>query len=43
MGDSADQIGLGIAVRQVVTLERERIYALVLARVQAHLGPRRVA
>jgi hypothetical protein len=43
MGDSAEQIGLGIAVRQVVTLERERIYALVLARVQAHLGPRRAA
>ncbi|MGH6901266.1 MAG: hypothetical protein ACREIR_00840 [Geminicoccaceae bacterium] len=36
MRDSADLIGLGAAVRGVVTLERERIYALVLARVQAH-------
>jgi hypothetical protein len=43
MRDSAEQIGLGIAVRQVLTLERERIYALVLARVQAHLSPRRAA
>jgi hypothetical protein len=41
--DSAEQIGLGIAVRQVVTLEREQIYALVLARVQTHLAPRRAA
>jgi hypothetical protein len=43
MRESAEQIGLGIAVRQVLTLERERIYALVLARVQAHLSPRRAA
>jgi hypothetical protein len=41
--DSAEQIGLGTAVRQVVTLEREQIYAQVLARVQAHLVPRRAA
>jgi hypothetical protein len=43
MRDSAEQIGLGLAVRQVVTLEREQIYALVLARIQAHLVPRRAA
>jgi hypothetical protein len=43
MRDSAEQIGLGAAVRQVVTLEREQIYAQVLARVQAHLVPRRAA
>jgi hypothetical protein len=35
--------GLGAAVREVVTLEREHIYALVLARIEAHLGEGRVA
>jgi len=41
--DSADVIGLGAAVRRVVTLEREAIYDLVLARVQAHLIERHAA
>jgi hypothetical protein len=35
--ESADRSGLGAAVRRVVTLEREHVYALVLARVQDHL------
>jgi hypothetical protein len=35
--DSADVVGLGAAVRRVLTLEREQVYALVVARVQAHL------
>ena len=43
MRDSADVIGLGAAVRRVVTLEREQIYALVLARIQAHLIDRHAA
>jgi hypothetical protein len=30
--------GLGPAVREVVTLEREHVYALVLSRIEAHLG-----
>jgi hypothetical protein len=41
--ESADTLGLGGAVRCVVTLERERIYALVLARIQAHLTAPRAA
>ena len=41
--DSADTLGLGGAVRCAVTLERERIYALVLARIQVHLRARRAA
>jgi hypothetical protein len=40
---SADVIGLGAAVRRVLTLEREQIYALVVARVQAHLIERNAA
>jgi hypothetical protein len=39
--ESADSAGLGAAVRRVVTLEREHVYALVLARVQDHLTGRR--
>jgi hypothetical protein len=41
--ERADTLGLGGAVRCVVTLERERIYALVLARIQGHLAARRAA
>jgi hypothetical protein len=41
--DSADTPGLGGAVRCIVTLEREIIYALVLSRVQAHLTDRHAA
>jgi hypothetical protein len=41
--DSADLIGLSAAVRRVVTFERERIYALVLARIRDHLIGRRAA
>lgn len=43
MRDSAEVIGLGAAIRRVVTLEREQIYALVLARIQAHLIDRHAA
>jgi hypothetical protein len=35
--------GLGPAVREVVTLEREHVYALVLARIEAHLDGRGLA
>ena len=35
--------GLGPAVREVVTLEREHVYALVLSRIEAHLGERDLA
>lgn len=41
--DSADFKGLGAAVRRVVTLEREQIYALVLFRIQEYLISRRAA
>jgi hypothetical protein len=41
--DSADTAGLGGAVRCIVTLEREPLYALVLSRVQAHLSARHAA
>jgi hypothetical protein len=41
--DGTDQGGLGAAVRCVVTLEREHIYALVLARVRDHLTSHRPA
>jgi hypothetical protein len=41
--DSADLIGLSTAVRRVVTLERERVYALVLSRIRDHLIGRRAA
>jgi hypothetical protein len=41
--DSADLIGLSAAVRRVVTLERERIYALVLSHIRDHLIGRRAA
>jgi hypothetical protein len=41
--DSADLLGLSAAVRRVVTLERERIYALVLSRIRDHLIGRRAA
>jgi hypothetical protein len=34
--------GLGPAVREVVTLEREHVYALVLSCIEAHLGARDV-
>lgn len=32
--------GLGPAVREVVTLEREHVYELVLSRIEAHLAER---
>jgi hypothetical protein len=35
--------GLGPAVREVVTLEREHVYALVLSRIEAHLTERGLA
>jgi hypothetical protein len=41
--DSADLIGLRAALRRVVTFERERIYALVLAHIRDHLIGRRAA
>jgi hypothetical protein len=41
--DTADVVGLGAAVRRVLTLEREQVYALVVARVQAHLIDRHAA
>jgi hypothetical protein len=41
--ESADVAGLSAAVRRVVTLEREHVYALVVARVQDHLTGRRAA
>ena len=41
--DDAERRGLGAAVRCVVTLERERVYNLVLARVRAHLDGRATA
>jgi hypothetical protein len=40
---SADIAGLSAAVRRVVTLEREQLYALVVARVRDHLTGRRAA
>jgi hypothetical protein len=39
--EDAEQCALGAAIRCVVTLERERIYALVLSRVRDHLTSRR--
>ena len=35
-----DHPGLGPAVREVVTLERERVYDLVLSRIEAHVSER---
>ena len=36
----AEHPGLGPAVREVVTLEREHVYELVLARIEAHVSER---
>lgn len=41
--EGAERSGIGAAVRCVVTLERERIYAQVLARVRDHLVSCRAA
>jgi hypothetical protein len=41
--ETADVPGLSAAVRRVVTLEREHVYALVLSRVQNHLSGRHAA
>jgi hypothetical protein len=34
--------GVGPAVREVVTLEREHVYGLVLSRIEAHVSERRL-
>lgn len=39
--EGAGPCALGVAIRCVVTLERERIYALVLSRVRDHLTSHR--
>jgi hypothetical protein len=39
--EGAERCAVGAAIRCVVTLERERIYALVLSRVRDHLMSRR--
>jgi hypothetical protein len=36
----AEHPGLGRAVREVVTLEREHVYELVLSRIEAHVSER---
>jgi hypothetical protein len=36
----AEHPGLGPAVREVVTLEREHVYQLVLSRIEAHVSER---
>jgi hypothetical protein len=41
--ESTEAAGLGRAVRCVVTLEREKVYASVQSRVQAHLTNRHAA
>lgn len=41
--ENADLEGLGAAVRRVVTLEREQIYAQIVARIQDHLIGHRAA